>query len=136
MTDMIEKLKEGYRQWNDTKANSVEYWLNLIADDVKWRSLADGAPGMEFTRSCDCKDDVVGYFQQLGEDWEMIHFTPEDFIAQDDKLVVRSQCEWRHRKTGKTVTTPKADFITFRNGKIVEFVEFYDTAKAFAAAQA
>jgi uncharacterized protein len=30
-------------------------------------------------------------------------------------------------------TTPKADFWTFRDGKVVEFHEFYDTAALIAA---
>ena len=68
MSDMLDKIKEGYRLWNDSKAGSVEYWLNLIDEDVKWRSVSDGAPGIEFSKACDCKDDVVGYFQQLGQD--------------------------------------------------------------------
>jgi len=41
---------------------------------------------------------------------------------------------WRNRRTGKVVDTPKADLVTFRDGRIVDFTEFYDTAKLFAAA--
>jgi ketosteroid isomerase-like protein len=33
------------------------------------------------------------------------------------------------------VTTPKVDVWRFRDGKAVEFSEFYDTAQAYAAAQ-
>ena len=48
---------------------------------------------------------------------------------------------WRcwARPRGRTahrpdVDTPKADFWTFRDGKIVEFYELYDTAALLAAA--
>jgi ketosteroid isomerase-like protein len=40
---------------------------------------------------------------------------------------------WRNRRTQRVVDTPKADLLTFRGGRIVEFFEFYDTAKLFAA---
>jgi ketosteroid isomerase-like protein len=32
------------------------------------------------------------------------------------------------------VDTPKIDFWRFRDGKVVEFYEYYDTARVFAAA--
>jgi ketosteroid isomerase-like protein len=64
----------------------------------------------------------------------MIHYTTDDIIAQGDHVAMRGSTAWRNRKTGKVVDTPKADFWTFRDGKVVEFHEFYDTAALFAAA--
>lgn len=129
----VKLLKKGYQLWNDSKAESVDYWMNLIADDVKWRSLADGAPGMEFTKVCNCKNDVVQYFQELGSRWEMIHYTVDEFIAQGDRVVMVGSCGWRSRETGREVDTPKVDIIRIRDSKIIEFQELYDTAKALAA---
>jgi uncharacterized protein len=48
-TQNVANLKEAYRLWHDTKAGSVDYWLNLMTDDVTFRSLAQGAETMEFT---------------------------------------------------------------------------------------
>jgi hypothetical protein len=45
-------------------------------------------------------------------------------------------CGWKNRRTGVTVQTPKADFLRLRDGQVVEFFEFFDTAKAMAAAGA
>ena len=128
-------LREAYRLWNDSKADSVAHWFSLIADDVKWRSIADGAAGMEFTRPCNCKADVQRYFAELGERWEMTHYTVDEFIAQDDRVVMIGSCGWRSRSNGAVLDTPKADVFRMKDGKIVEFYEFYDTAKALAAAQ-
>lgn len=47
-----------------------------------------------------------------------------------------SQVSFKHKKTGKILNTPKADFHKFRDGKICEFFEFYDTAQALAVATA
>ena len=125
----VEILREGYKLWNDSKAESVGYWINLITDDVKWRSLADGVAGMEFTRVCNCKNDVVRYFEELGREWEMIHYTVFEFIAQGDRVVMVGSCAWRNKKT------PKVDIIRMRDSKIIEFQELYDTAKAISASQ-
>jgi len=133
--DNVQTLREAYQLWNDSKADSVGHWLELIADDVKWNSIADGAPGMEFTRACNCKADVQRYFADLGSQWEMIHYTVDEFIAQGDRVVMLGSCGWRGRRSGVVVETPKADIIRMKNSKIVEFYEFYDTAKTLAAAR-
>ena len=132
----VEILKEAYRYWNDNKEKAFENWMDLISEDIKFESIADGAKGMEFTRKCGCKNDVLRYFQELAEEWEMKHFTINEYIAQGDRVVAIGSCSWIHRKTGNLVDTPKVDIITMRNSKIVEFYELYDTAKAIAGSQA
>ena len=106
-----------------------------MSEDIKFESIADGAKGMEFTRCCRCKNDVLSYFQELASEWEMIHYTVNEYIAQGDRIVAIGSCGWRHRKTGKEIETPKADIITMKDSKIVDFYEFYDTAKVIAGSQ-
>ena len=130
----VAKLQETYRQWNDSKGASIQTWLDLMTEDIRFRSLAGGAAPLEFTLECKSKQDVGRYFQGLGADWEMIHYTPEEYIAQGDRVAVRGSCSFKNRKTGKIMETPKADFFTFKKGKIADFFEFYDTAKVSAGA--
>jgi ketosteroid isomerase-like protein len=59
--------------------------------------------------------------------------TVDHFVAQGDRVVMLGRCAWKHRATGKFVDTPKADAITLADGKIVGFMEYYDTAQALAA---
>ena len=129
-------LKDAYQRWHDTKAGSVDHWLNLMTDDVQFRSLAAGAVEMQFTRPSCCKDDVKQYFAGLTNEWEMIYYRVDEYIAQADRVVALCQVSFRHKKTGNTLVTPKADFHKFRDGKICEFFEFYDTAQALATATA
>jgi ketosteroid isomerase-like protein len=42
---------------------------------------------------------------------------------------------WRNRRTGRAIDMPKIAFWTFRDGKIVEFHELYDTAALIATAK-
>jgi ketosteroid isomerase-like protein len=130
----VTALKEAYRKWNDSRGASVDHWLNLMTDDVKFRSLAEGAKTMEFTRQSNCKDDVKRYFSGLAEDWQMNFYRVDEYIAQGDRVVALGRCSFKHKKTGKVLETPKADFVTFRAGQICEFFEFFDTAQAIAAA--
>ena len=130
-------LKKAYALWNDDRANelAMSHWMDLIADDVEWRSLADGAPGMEFTASCNCKSDLDKYFGGLAANWELLHYTPSEFIAQGDRVVMIGTCGWKFTATGKIVESAKVDVIRMKDGKVVAFHEFYDTAKAIAATQ-
>ena len=131
----LKLIKDAYARWNVNKELSFEHWMSLLGDDVRWRSLAAGARGMEFTGGCQGKDEVRNYFVGLAQDWEMQHYTPVHFVAQDDWVVMRGTCGWRHRRTNKVVETPKADFLRLKDGKVVEFHEFYDTAAALDAAR-
>ena len=130
----INLLKEAYQRWHDTKAGSVDHWLELMTDDIQFRSLAGGAANMEFTKTSTCKDEVKQYFSQLTSQWEMIHYTIQEYVAQGNRVVALGSCSFRNRQTGKILDTPKADFHKFRAGKICEFFEFYDTAQAISKA--
>ena len=129
-------LKDAYQRWHDTKAGSVDHWLSLMTDDVQFRSLAAGAAVMQFTRPSCCKDDVKQYFAGLTADWEMIYYRIDEYIAQADRVVALGQVSFKHKKTGKTLESPKADFHKFRDGKICEFFEFFDMAGAIEKATA
>jgi ketosteroid isomerase-like protein len=133
--DNLAKLKDAYRQWHETRGRSVKVWLDLVADDVKVRSLAAGAPAAPFTGAINSKQQFQRYFDGLLADWEMINYKTGLFIAEGERVAMLGSTAWRHRKTGREVDTPKADFWTFRDGKVVEFHELYDTAALIAAAQ-
>ena len=133
-TANIAVLKNAYQMWHDSKGGSVRHWLDIMTDDVRFRSLAEGAEPMLFTRESTNKKDVEGYFAGLAADWEMIHYRVDEYLAQDDRVVALAHCSFRHKRTGKVLATPKADFHRFRGGKICEFFEFYDTAQALTAA--
>ena len=94
-------LKEAYRRWHETKAGSVDHWLDLMTDDVKFRSLAEGAKPMAFTRMSTCKGDVKSYFNGLTADWEMLYYRIDEYVAQGERVVALGSCSFKHRKTGR-----------------------------------
>lgn len=134
--DNVAKLRQAYQRWQDTRCGSVEHWLELMAADVEIRSLADGAPGMSFTKARQGKAEAEQYLAGVAADWELIHMTPSEFIADGDRVVVLGSVGFKYRQTGKVVESPKADFFRFRDGQIIEFFEFFDTARALAATRA
>jgi uncharacterized protein len=133
--DNVAKLRDAYTRWHETKGTSDQMWLDLLADNVRVLSLAAGRPGVEFTSEVRSKKDLERYFEGLRADWEMIHYTTSKFVADGDTVSALCRTGWRNRKTGKVMDTPKADFAVFKDGKIVEWYEFYDTAAFLAATQ-
>ena len=132
--DNVAIVREAYELWGDSKAGSIDHWMGLMADEVDWRSLAEGAAGLEFTRGASSKAQVRAYFEGLVRDWEMLSYVADEFVAQGSRVVMLGHCTWKHRATGKVVAMPKADALRLRDGKIVAFMEYYDTAQAMAAA--
>jgi ketosteroid isomerase-like protein len=132
--DHVSILRDAYAQWVHTKGSDCECWMNIIADDVSPGSLADGSPEVPFTARRSSKSGVRAYLEDLMRDWEMVSHTMNEFIAQDDRVAVVGRAVWRHKGTGKVADTRKVDIWRFRDGKAVEFDEYYDTAGLIAAA--
>ena len=47
--ELIAKLRTAYQQWHDTRGASTAALLELMAEDVQLRSIADGVEKMEFS---------------------------------------------------------------------------------------
>jgi len=134
-SENVAKLKHAYSLWDKTKGQDTTMWTALFAENVRFRSLAAGRPGLEFTLDCHSHGDVARYFQGLTGEWEMIHYTTNTFAADGDRVVMLGTTAWKHKKTGKEFDTPKVDLFTFRDGHVVEFFEFYDTEKILGASR-
>ncbi|MBR1249276.1 nuclear transport factor 2 family protein [Bradyrhizobium sp. AUGA SZCCT0169] len=128
-------LKDAYRQWHESKGGSVEQILSICDPDISWDSVPRGqVPVLAFAKQYESREALRAYFGGLLNDWEMVSYTIDEYIAQGDAVVARGSCAWTNKKTGKVADTPKVDFWRFRDGKAVEFYEYFDTAAVAAAA--
>lgn len=122
-------LKQAYAKWSASKGGSANDWIALFADQIKFGSIAQGDHGAAYLTAYQSRDDLVQYFGGISRDWEMLEYITENFVAQDDRVVMLGRCSYRFKRNGKVVTTPKVDSWRFAGGKAVEFYEYYDTAK-------
>ena len=130
----VEILKSAYQSWSDSKGGSADGWLKICADNIAFGSLAQGAPeGARYLTAYNSRSALKDYFAGLARDWEMLDWRTDQFIAQGDRVVVLVHCKWKYKKTGKVVSSPKADVWRIVDGKAVEFYEYYDTAQVHAA---
>lgn len=130
----IERLKAAYKAWHDSKGESIDTWIGLLADSVDFRSLANGAHGVPWTRTRTTPAEVREYLSGLTSTFKMDHYTIKKYVCQDDTIVAIGSTGWRNKATGTPFDTPKVDVWRFKDGKIVAFFEYYDTAVVSQAA--
>jgi ketosteroid isomerase-like protein len=133
-TTNVEILKDAYRQWHETRGGSLDQLISVLDETISWGSVPRGAAPLEFATQYSGKSNLRAYFDGLLADWTMVHYTMDEYVAQGDAVVARGSTAWTNKKTGKTVETPKVDFWRFRDGKAIEFYEYFDTAQVAAAA--
>src|SRR5688572_28169788 len=99
--------------------------LEALAPDVRWTE-AEGFPhGGTYSGPDEVLKNVL---MTLGTEWDGFSAVPQEFVAQGDKVVSLGQYSGTYKATGKKLSAPYAHVWTLRNGKVVAFVQFTDTA--------
>ena len=133
----LDNLRAAYRAWHDSKAGSGNVWLDLMSDDVDFRSSGSpDHPALAFATHRKTKQEVVGYFTALNREWLMQHFTTETYVGGGDLIAVFSRCAYTHKTTGKTFDVSIAHLWQFQAGRAVAITEIFDSARVIAAATA
>ena len=127
----LELIRDLYERY--TMGDGAECVIESLAHDVVWRSVGP-SDRLRFAKVWHGPDGVRAFFKALDEDWEMISYKVGELIGQRDRVVALADVCFCHRQTGKLVATPKADVFRLREGKIVEFCEFFDSAAVAEAA--
>jgi uncharacterized protein len=105
--------------------------LSQLADDVEW--VIPTIDNISFSGPRRGHAQVAEFFRTLGEEQEAIYFEPRELIAGDDKVVALGSYEWKVKATGRTWRSDFVHVFTVRDGKIVRFQEYTDSAAAAKA---
>jgi ketosteroid isomerase-like protein len=130
----VRSLRNFYKRYASAKGENYRQGIAMLAPHLTWMSLANGADGMPFTVKRSTPAEVEAYFTGLFAEWEMLEWNMDNYIAAGPYVVAHGAVKFRNRRTGKELSTPKADCCRYAHGKIVEFMEYYDTAGAIRAA--
>lgn len=120
----MQSLYAAYAAGNRTAFNA------LLAEDVRWYS--GGPAELPWTGLREGREAVFEYFRVLEREAVVESYTPEHSICDDDWLILLGTLRVRLGDKDEPRDYPKVDVLRFRNGQIVEFREFYDTASALA----
>lgn len=131
----LEKLQQAYRRWSKSNGSDTQCWLDILANYVVFHSMGDGNPVLAFARTRHSKQEMADYFTKLATDWTMVYWSPETFVHENDKVAIFGVCSWRKKATGKIAECRVAHLAKFHEGRIIEFTEIFDSARALAAAK-
>ncbi len=95
-------------------------------------SLKGDKNALELTGSVHGHPNLRGVFSQLIEDFR---FERREILAElvdGDRVAIHSRVDVRYRPTGQTTRTEILDLFKIQDGKIVELIEFADTAQVKA----
>ena len=67
-------------------------------------------------------------FMKLGTEWEGYSAVPHEFVAEGDTVVSVGEYAGTYKATGKSFSVPFVHVFNIRNGKILRFRQFTDTA--------
>ena len=119
--------------YDNFKRGDIQAVLGLFSEDIEWR-LPD-IPNVPFGGVRHGREQVAQFFASLADSQEVQQFDPQEYIAQGEKVVARGHYAWRVKSTGRTYEGDWAHVFTVRDGKVVAFHEYTDTAAASSAFQ-
>jgi uncharacterized protein len=77
------------------------------------------------------REEVMGFFDRLGEAWDTNAFEPTSFVDAGDRVVVR--IVWRGTFQGPETSMQLSGVYTLRKGRILYTEVFWDHAEALEA---
>lgn len=72
---------------------------------------------------------LQGVFMRLGGEWDGFAVTPEGVLDAGETAIGHGHYSGTYKKNGERVRAQFAHFFTFRDGKIVKFQQYTDTAQ-------
>ena len=120
-------LAEGYARWSESKGTCADAILDMFADEIEMRTVLTPEIPDELAKVHFRKSEAEAYFRAIAEQWEMIAYDVDRFIADEDDIVMVGRCHWRNRATGREIDSPKVDIWHLKDGKAVSFIEMFDS---------
>jgi ketosteroid isomerase-like protein len=105
--------------------------LGALHPDVVWS--VQGPSWLPFFGTRKGRQQVSQFFQAIGEKLTFQEFAPREFIVQGEHVVVLGHERGQAKPTSRPFEGEWAHIFTFRNGQVVQFREYTNTA-AFAEA--
>src|SRR5262245_35142734 len=72
---------------------------------------------------------LEGVFMRIGTEWDDFTVSPKEVLDAGETVIGHGYYSGTYKKSGKQVRAQFAHLFTFRNGKIVKFQQYTDTAQ-------
>jgi ketosteroid isomerase-like protein len=95
----------------------------IIDDDIDW-IIYGPVQVFPFAGQRHGRVAVLEALGGIAQDYLLERYEPRIIIVEGDRAAVMSEVDFQQRSTGRTVSTQLANFLRFRDGKLIEFREF------------
>lgn len=124
----VQRVQEMYAAFGKGDIKTI---AGHLSEDVDWQTFGPSIiPQAGPHRG---PKEVEKFFGKVAATYEITRFEPREFIAEGDNVVVLGYYAARVKTTGKSYDVEWAMVWSFRNGKVVKWREYVDTAKLAAA---
>lgn len=118
----LEIIKSTYE--GKTSEENGKNLAKYVAKDISWTE----AKGFPYAGTYIGLENVIkNVFSRLGSEWINYKFTPEDYVANEDKVVAYGTYTGAYKITGKTFEARVAHVWKLKEGKIISFEQFVDS---------
>ena len=100
-----------------------ERFAAIIDDDIDW-IIYGPVQVFPFAGQRRGRIAVLEALGGIAQDYLLERYEPRVIIVEGDRAAVMSDVAFQQRSTERTVSTQLANFLRFRNGKLIEFREF------------
>jgi len=117
--DIVKSTYEG-----KTSEENGKNLATYVAEDISWTE----AKGFPYAGTYIGLESVTkNVFSRLGSEWIDYKFTPEDYVASDNKVVAYGTYTGTYKITGKSFIARVAHVWKLKEGKIIKFEQFVDS---------
>jgi uncharacterized protein len=117
----VQTVKDGFAAY---ARGDMQGLLALFAEDIEWIVPGEGLP---FAGTYRGLSEVADFFQKISEMLEVSLFEPREFVAQGDRVLVVGFERETVKATNRTFEEHWVFAFTFRNGKVTNVREYFDT---------
>ncbi|MFW0717842.1 nuclear transport factor 2 family protein [Pedobacter sp. N23S346] len=118
----LEIVKSTYE--GKTSAENGRNLAKYVSDSISWTE----AKGFPYAGTYIGLEDITkNVFSRLGSEWIDYKFTPEDYVANDDRVVAFGTYTGTYIITGKAFEARVAHIWKLKEGKIISFEQFVDS---------
>ncbi len=122
-----EETRANVRQMYDAYAKGdAERFAAFLDDNLDWVIHAP-IEVFSFAGQRKGKVAVLEALAGIADDYELKKYDVQYMIVDGERAAVLSEVRFVQRSSGRMLAFRIADFVRFRNGKLVEFREFTDT---------
>jgi hypothetical protein len=124
----VQRIQELYAAFGRGDVPAI---LDQLTDDTVWYD--PGPPEVPHAGRYRGREEVGHFFARVAETVELEEFTPTEFVAQGDRVVVLGSLRGQARETGRSYDNEWAMVWTLRDGKVAGMQIYEDTARELAA---